>query len=525
MEPEFQPYVGPRSFEQKDQAIFFGRDNEAKDILSLVIAHAVVLVYAQSGAGKTSLLNARLIPLLEKEGFEVLPIARVRGVIPPKIKTEKIENMYIFNTLMNWAEGKYEVELANTSLTGFLKKREHKKDEDGLLLPRAVIFDQFEEIFSLYQDRWKDRKGFFEQVSAALEADPLLRVVFVMREDFIAQLDPYAYLLPERLRTRFHMERLRREGAMSAITGPLRDTGRSFAEGVAEKLVDDLLKIRIEAAPGEIKEITGEFIEAVQLQVVCQSLWRELPPDERQITLQHLQTYGNVEQALSRFYDDAVRAAADKAHIDEKRLRIWCEEVLITSMGTRGMMYRAPESTGGIPNAAIDVLESKHLIRAEWRAGARWYELTHDRFIKPIQDSNSRLGLEFLEGMWIIHPTESLVCARIINGKLYVPYCYGGDSHLSARFYNWKIIGDTLFSRFKWFDTATSGYAILKIIDEDTLSGGWYIGEAIPPLNFKGDFPTEGKHEIKLERIKDRKEFPEWAEYYFKKLIKGKIEF
>ena len=29
-----------------------------------------------------------------------------------------------------------------------------------------------------------------------------------------------------------------------------------------------------------------------------------------------------------------------------------------------------------------------HLIRAEWRAGARWYELTHDRFIEPILSSN-----------------------------------------------------------------------------------------------------------------------------------------
>ncbi len=262
------------------------------------------------------------------------------------------------------------------------------QDEDGMPLPRVVIFDQFEEIFSLYQDRWKDREGFFEQVSTALEADPLLRVVFVMREDFIAQLDPYADLLPERLRTRFHMERLRREAALLAIKEPLRDTGRSFAEGVAEKLVDDLLTIRVETTPGKTAEVTGEFIEAVQLQVVCQNLWQELPPDEKQITFQHLKTYGNVEQELSKFYDEAIRAAAEKAGIDEEGLRRLCGEVLITAMGTRGMVYRAQESTGGVPNAAIDVLENMHLIRAEWRAGARWYELTHDRFIKPILSSN-----------------------------------------------------------------------------------------------------------------------------------------
>ena len=262
------------------------------------------------------------------------------------------------------------------------------QDEDGMPLPRAVIFDQFEEIFSLYQDRWKDREGFFEQVSDALEADPLLRVVFVMREDFIAQLDPYEDPLPERMWTRFHMERLRREDALLAIKEPVRKAGRSFAEGVAEKLVDDLLTIQVETMPGKTAEVPGEFIEAVQLQVVCQNLWKELPPDEKQITFQHLKTYGNVEQVLYKFYEEAIRAAAEKAGIDEEGLRRLCGEVLITETGTRGMVYRAQESTGGVPNAAIDVLENMHLIRAEWRAGARWYELTHDRFIDPILSSN-----------------------------------------------------------------------------------------------------------------------------------------
>ena len=168
----------------------------------------------------------------------------------------------------------------------------------------------------------------------------------------------------------------------------MRDTGRSFAEGVAEKLVDDLLTIRVETMPGKTAEVTGEFIEAVQLQVVCQNLWRELPPDEKQITFQHLKTYGNVEDVLYKFYEEAIRAAAEKAGIDEENLRRLCGEVLITETGTRGMVYRAQESTGGVPNAAIDVLENMHLIRAELRAGARWYELTHDRFIEPILSSN-----------------------------------------------------------------------------------------------------------------------------------------
>ena len=81
MVPEFQAYVGPQPFEERDKPIFFGRDREARDLLSMIIANNLVLVYAQSGAGKTSLINAGLIPLLKENQFEVLPVARVRGII------------------------------------------------------------------------------------------------------------------------------------------------------------------------------------------------------------------------------------------------------------------------------------------------------------------------------------------------------------------------------------------------------------------------------------------------------------
>jgi hypothetical protein len=385
---ERNPYVGPRPFEREDRYLFFGRDRETSELLSLVIAHCVLLFYSQSGAGKTSLLNAGLIPLLEEEGLEVLPLARVRGLSPERIELEQT-NLYIFNTLMSLAEEKSAIRrLARMSLADFLNEREHPTDEDGLASPRVVIFDQFEELFAFYQERWRDRERLFEQVRDALEEDPLLRVVFVIREDYIAQLDPFASLLPEKLRTRFRMERLRKGAALAAVKGPLRSTQRSFADGVAEQLVEELLKVRVEATAGEITEVTGEFVESVQLQVVCRSLWQDLPPDVAVITQNHLQAFGDVDQALSGFYERSIKRAAQETDVREGALRAWFDHHLITPAGTRGTVYRGREKTGGIPNAGMDVLENLHLIRGEWRAGARWYELTHDRFIQPIQRSN-----------------------------------------------------------------------------------------------------------------------------------------
>jgi hypothetical protein len=389
---DFQPYVGPRPYLRNELAPFFGRNREADELVSLILSSWEVLFYAQSGTGKTSLLNARVFPLLEEEGFEVLPLARVQGVIPRGIQSEAIQNLYVFNTLMSWERNEVNSQrFVKMSLTQYLKERKHRTDDDGQPLPRALIFDQFEEIFTLYQDRWNDRNDFFKQVRDALKAENrFLRVIFAIREDYIAQLDPYAHLLPEKLRNRFRIERLRVDAALSAVTGPLKETHRSFATGVAEKLVEDLLKMRVETITGETIEVIGEFVEPVQLQVVCQNLWQELQPDVTEITEQHVLVLGGVDRPLSRFYENAVKEAAAEAGIKENELRQWCEKWLITSNGTRNIVHRGPQFTEELPTAAFDSLVAHHLLNLELRAGSYWYELTHDGFIEPIRTSNFR---------------------------------------------------------------------------------------------------------------------------------------
>ena len=389
------PYVGPRPFEEteEDQQRFFGRDREASDLLSLVIAHRVILVYAESGAGKTSLLNAKLIPMLkEEEDFDVLPIGRLQGRIPPGLATEEIANLYVFNVLLSWAKRVTDPRLLfRLTLCDYLSKTPHSMNEQGLASPRVVIFDQFEELFTAYPERWRDRKQFFEQIVEALDADPLLRVAFVMREDYLAQLDPHVALLPEKLRTRYRLERLQETAALLAVTGPLRDTGRDFAPGIAEALVKELLKARIVVASGELEEVEGQYVEPVHLQVVCQRLWANLPPEVVVIEAVHRQEFGDVDRALVDFYADALRVSVLRTGIDEATLRGWFGKTLITPMGTRGTVFRDEQKgrTGDIPNVVVDVLVDQHIIRAEYRAGIRWYELTHDRFIEPILASNA----------------------------------------------------------------------------------------------------------------------------------------
>ncbi len=403
------PFVGPRPFEKEDSDRFFGRTRETEELLSLIIAHRAVLVYAQSGAGKSSLLRAGVIPRLEDQQYQVLRSARVHGLLPNDVPPESVQNIFVYHALQ--VPGRQHCRTANsskimrrTTLSEFLKPlvAAPAADEDSPP-PLIVILDQFEEFFTTNQYRWQERRPFFDQLAQALNDLPTMKVVFVMREEYIAQLEPFADLLPEKLRPRMHLERLRGNAARSAVVKPFQNWGLSFDPNAADELMAELSEIRV-AEGDKFRETCGEFVEPVQLQVVCQSLWENLPaewksgPDassdgSRLITAEYIERFGDVDNALARYYDRSVEraAAASEGRIGEGELRRWFGTALITPTGTRGLAFRgAPGATWRIPGLALKELEEAHVIRREDRSGTITHELTHDRFIEPIQKSNHK---------------------------------------------------------------------------------------------------------------------------------------
>jgi tetratricopeptide (TPR) repeat protein len=399
------PYVGTRSFDRKDSENFFGREREADDLSSLVLARPVVLIYAASGAGKSSLLNAGLIPRLEKR-FQILGPVEVTGPVPPEVG--EITNIYWFHTLtkLNGDLSSSIVtpsEFASLSLLEFLRRLEEREPGRS----RALLFDQFEKFFTTNVTQNEQRRAFIEELAQALHAAPQLRVVFAMREEYIAHFEAFAYSLPDKLRTRMRLEPLRERAAVDAIRGPLERIGLFFEKGEkdsynpAEALVRELLKIHVDAGPDEGREIIGEFVEPIQLQVVCRDMWRDFPDDikayaagpqgltrEKKIITRDQVKIGNVDQALARHYDRAIEDAVRASGASEGQLRRWFDSRLITGAGMRGIALASSDETAQLPETALQFLLDQRLVRRESRGGSEWYELTHDRFIEPIQRSN-----------------------------------------------------------------------------------------------------------------------------------------
>ena len=450
------PFKGLRPFTEDDKEWFFGRDDETDEILSLILGHKLVLLYGRSGAGKTSLLNAKIIPELKEEGFHVLPTARVGNILPEK--SLFASNPYIFNALQNLIDGNFfpfdiSLDLTKITLTGILKRLIRSQVENqkkGLV----IIFDQLEELFTnIYSENWrKQRQDFFKQIADALESDHfVLRVVLIIREDYLDYLLPFGRMLPENLRPRFRLERLSNDQAKEAIEEPLKKAKVEFREILEiDKRIDNLLKERIETSNGqsismieetvnnlsiirvvlpneEPKDVIGDFVEPIHLQVVCEKLWCNIISAQgSRITQEALENFGNVDKSLEDLYVksicDVIKKSGnenkDKEHerdikgskaiikrayhlksyiknsrMSEDRIRKWFDEKLITEVDTRDSVFRGTKSTEGMPNNIVETFEKKYLIRSERLSTGMFYKLTHDRLIKPIRKSNQERRL------------------------------------------------------------------------------------------------------------------------------------
>ena len=63
------PYIGLRSYEESDAAIFKGRSAATSDLYDLLIHNEYVVFHSESGEGKSSLINAGLCPILREERY------------------------------------------------------------------------------------------------------------------------------------------------------------------------------------------------------------------------------------------------------------------------------------------------------------------------------------------------------------------------------------------------------------------------------------------------------------------------
>jgi predicted nucleic acid-binding Zn-ribbon protein len=401
---DVRPFPGPRPFSSQERSLLHGREREEDDLCDMVFTYQTVVLYAQSGAGKTSLINAGLQPRLTDEGWKVFrarpggEAARIDEVIT-KVPTF---NRFVYNSL------RYSLEpiLPPAALAG--RTLSDAVDQNGNS-PTLLIIDQLEEIFTRFPGDWKHRKPFFAQIRRAIETHPSFHVLFVIRDEYLALLDRYSSTIPGGFDIRYRLERLRQASAVEAIEKPLRSFGvpiESNEQELVKKIVVDLQTSV--GASGE--KVENEFIEPLELQIVCDRLWDKIrEPKKLDLAESQLDDFADLSTAMRMYYDGVVAKTVHKTGVSESKLRRWCERKLISLGGSRNVVVLDNDDRMEIARDVVYQLRHQRLIQVEARGAREYCELSHDRFVDAVLRSNE----EWEQKRWLPLPRKLLPRAFI----------------------------------------------------------------------------------------------------------------
>jgi hypothetical protein len=400
-DPE-NPYAGPNPFGEGQS--LYGRDADVLTLKRLLRAERIVVLHSPSGAGKTSLLRSALIPKMgNDEDYDVLPLIRV-GLTPPTDPSEAPRpNRYLSSTVLSLdlalpTEGPGQKPYTRSvTLQAYLEELRDLRGRKKADAIQLLIFDQFEEIFTLDPTDEQAKHEFFAELGVALR-DGRRAALFSMREEFLGDLSPYVHLLPTRLAHRYRLELLRPDGARDAIQKPAAEHGVRFDDAAVNGLVDNLRELRVSRPGRAVEAVPGPYVEPVQLQVVCYSLWEKVigerfPGDHDAGLSIHeadLADGGDVDTILGGYYARKVADVSHTSKTPEREIRAWIAEQLITPGGLRNQVLADRHTALGVPQGVITALVDARLVRAEERRGMTWYEITHDRLVGPIQQNNQQ---------------------------------------------------------------------------------------------------------------------------------------
>ncbi|HVG41179.1 MAG TPA: hypothetical protein VM888_06160, partial [Chitinophagaceae bacterium] len=391
-------FPGVASFEDDAIAseLFFGRETETQKLLHFILAENLVVVFSYSGYGKTSLLKASVFKKLrEKNFYPALIRFNKKEYIPQElIKTEllAIDEQETFEVIQT---------NNNAPLKDFFKGLEIWSSDDKLLTP-VIVFDQFEELFTL-QHNQQYLHSFFEDLASLLkeskDLETPVKMVISIREDFLGHLEKMATNIPSVFNNRFRLEALQKESAQKAITEPAKKVLSSidfasppfiFSDSSQTELLNFL---SLKMAEGQWKP--SDNIEPIQLQIICSELENkvirgEIKRDATNVVVIEPADFGGregLQNIIAHFYDQQIAVV-------KKQLRLTPEEVsslkevietgLIAGIRRVPLAYESLVERPGVNKKAIDFLIQSKLLKLESHHGNNLVEISHDTLVDPI---------------------------------------------------------------------------------------------------------------------------------------------
>ncbi len=365
------PYKFLSAYDISDKDIFFGRDALTKQLAGKVSRHKILLLNGAPGSGKSSLINAGLIPYLAENGYTYLSF---RDYSDP---LQQLQNCLIDSGILSVANSHPEF-LAHT----LIALRNSK-------LQMVFVFDQFERFFVHVPPA--ARIQFIEMIKICMETLPSteMNVVFAIREKFFGQFQrEFEELIHAFLNEceRVNIAPLSKSEARQAIVNPLTLTETKI--GYDDEFVDNILLVGLEA------EIIEKGISPSHLQIVCNQLYQaacQQLEHKHFVVIDHklYEQLGGTQTILRTYLDDCINTVANHeiAHIQLLRSLL---KQMIETVGIRKFVpvqqlyFNLPD----VPPSQIDrfLLQLQDARVIEMRSQEMSYSLSHEFMVAKVQD-------------------------------------------------------------------------------------------------------------------------------------------
>ncbi len=353
---ERSPYPGLAAFTEEDAEFFFGREAEVAQLWRKIMSRRLLAVIGPSGVGKSSFLQAGLIPAAPK-GWGILicqpgdtPFSSLARTLAPEFKDDADAIAQI-------------VDIQASATRLFTRWRERHQQV-------LLIVDQFEELFTLNPPLVQTP---FAEVLGDLASDADIHVVLSLRDDFLYRCQAHPPLRPV-LENLTALQQPDAEALKRALVEPARRLGYSLEDAdLPSKMV---------------VEVEGERGALPMIAFAVARLWEKRDREHMLLTRQAFKEIGGVSGALARHAESTIE------HIGSERIEVVREifRNLMTAQGTRAVRGREEllsifsdsrsDSPTAVLNALIDArLLTSYEIHEDERKPTSRVEIVHESLL------------------------------------------------------------------------------------------------------------------------------------------------
>ena len=400
-----EKYKGPKFYQESDKDVFFGREEETKKLYYLVENSDFSVCYAESGEGKSSLINAGLSPMLRKNRFLPIRILFSDDVFLNDFDGKTLDNI-VWKALENEIQtsnilansGFDNIALYPTAICEYdndvcrklgwkLRNFELRGDSFDKITP-VIIFDQFEEVFTKAKDvRWIDTlfgwleclfdDSIYAESSKKLQKN--FKLLISMRSDYISELDYWSmdrYFIPSLKNNRYYLKSITKEGALEIL-------GKLYPNQLEDLTTDKILRLAQLERTGNLNELEDN-IPCISAMVLSLSLAciKEKPKEILKVFRKYQENVqNNYDNWILEFY---YNLALKECHLKRAEQDI-LEMSLIDTNGCRKRISIDDSEISKIGDGVINNLIQKRIL---YKAG-NFIEIAHDS-LRGIIDKHNK---------------------------------------------------------------------------------------------------------------------------------------